>query len=214
MREARVHLSPADIRRRGLTRLLDRATDAGLRRFTEIQIEGSGRLYHVQLQRRVSEGTWANADNLQWWELLSDSSEGVSYLWKLQERRLGVTDRHSQNRGVEGAEDDLSETVELCIIGPLEELDIGRAGVSADSIDARLERITDYDGPVSPLDALTDRQLEVLQEAYRSGYFEVPRDASAKDVARRLSLDPSTVAEHLQRAERNLVRVLLPDLNE
>jgi predicted DNA binding protein len=37
------------------------------------------------------------------------------------------------------------------------------------------------------------------------GYYEVPRDVSTNEIAAQLDLDSSTVAEHLQRAERNLL---------
>ena len=37
------------------------------------------------------------------------------------------------------------------------------------------------------------------------GYYDVPRDATAKEVASEVGLDDSTVSEHLRRAERNLV---------
>lgn len=38
------------------------------------------------------------------------------------------------------------------------------------------------------------------------GFYEVPKEASADDIAAELNLDPSTVNEHLQRAERNFLR--------
>ena len=37
------------------------------------------------------------------------------------------------------------------------------------------------------------------------GYYEVPREASTADIAAEIDVDPSTVTEHLQRAERNLL---------
>ena len=51
---------------------------------------------------------------------------------------------------------------------------------------------------------LTDRQREVVETASEAGYYEV-REASTAAVAEELGLDPSTVPEHLQRAERNLL---------
>jgi len=44
--------------------------------------------------------------------------------------------------------------------------------------------------------------------------YEVPRGASTDDVAEAVGLDPSTVAEHLQRAERNLLGQLLDAPNQ
>jgi predicted DNA binding protein len=72
-----------------------------------------------------------------------------------------------------------------------------------------LERLTEYDGPRTTADTLTERQREVVRTAYSMGYYEVPRSSSTEDVAERVGLDPSTVAEHLQRAEQNLLGEIL-----
>ena len=53
-------------------------------------------------------------------------------------------------------------------------------------------------------DGLTDRQLEVLQTAYFSGYFEEPRARSASDVAASLGIAQPTFSSHLHAAERKL----------
>lgn len=55
------------------------------------------------------------------------------------------------------------------------------------------------------LDALTDRQNEVLLTAHRQGYFEYPKEASAADVAEELGIARSTFTEHLAAAQRNLL---------
>ncbi|SFC70355.1 HTH DNA binding domain-containing protein [Halobiforma haloterrestris] len=53
------------------------------------------------------------------------------------------------------------------------------------------------------------QELEGIRTAVDMGYYEVPREATAEEVAAELELDSSTVTEHLQRAERNvLTRVL------
>jgi predicted DNA binding protein/GAF domain-containing protein len=56
-----------------------------------------------------------------------------------------------------------------------------------------------------PLARLTDRQREVLETAYRAGYFEYPRDQSASDVAERLGVSRPAFQEVLRAAERNLL---------
>lgn len=78
------------------------------------------------------------------------------------------------------------------------------AGLSPD-----VEKLGAFDGRERPLDALTDRQREVLRTAFEMGYYAVPREASAADLATELDLDVSTVTEHLQRAERNLLGAVL-----
>lgn len=55
-----------------------------------------------------------------------------------------------------------------------------------------------------PMADLTDRQKTVLQAAYHQGYFEQPRTASAKDVARSLDISHPTFLEHLRIAQGKL----------
>lgn len=54
------------------------------------------------------------------------------------------------------------------------------------------------------LQELTGRQYEVLETAYRMGYFSYPREANAKDVADTLGITSSTVTEHLNSAQSKL----------
>lgn len=51
---------------------------------------------------------------------------------------------------------------------------------------------------------LTDRQLEVLQTAYDSGYFERPKRANATELAAELGISQSTFTEHLVTAQRKI----------
>lgn len=57
------------------------------------------------------------------------------------------------------------------------------------------ERLTD----------LTDRQAEVIEAAYRSGYFSWPRDSTAEDVADSLDISAPTLHSHLRKAEETLL---------
>jgi predicted DNA binding protein len=56
------------------------------------------------------------------------------------------------------------------------------------------------------LDSLTSRWRSVSEIAYDLGFYEVPRQATVQNIAAQLDLDSATVSEHLQRAERNLLR--------
>ena len=68
-------------------------------------------------------------------------------------------------------------------------------------------------GDVVPVDRgrLTDRQLQVLQTAYRMGYFDRPRAANATEVADELDIDGSTFSEHLRAAEGKVLADLLEE---
>jgi len=54
-------------------------------------------------------------------------------------------------------------------------------------------------------DDLTQRQREVLEAAYRSGYFSWPRDTTAEEVAESMDIAPSTLHSHLRKAEAAVV---------
>jgi len=51
---------------------------------------------------------------------------------------------------------------------------------------------------------LTAEQLTVLRTAHRMGYFDVPREASADDIAAELEIAQSTLSERLRLAEKQL----------
>jgi PAS domain S-box-containing protein len=52
---------------------------------------------------------------------------------------------------------------------------------------------------------LTDRQLETVQKAYLSDYFEWPRPVSGEDIADSMGITRSTFHQHLRAAERKPV---------
>jgi len=51
---------------------------------------------------------------------------------------------------------------------------------------------------------LSEEQLTVLRTAHRLGYFDVPREASADDIATELDIAQSTLSERLRLAERQV----------
>lgn len=59
------------------------------------------------------------------------------------------------------------------------------------------------------LSMLTDRQLEVFQKAVELGYYEIPRRATHEEIAEHLECAPSTVDEHLRKAESRVLRALV-----
>jgi predicted DNA binding protein len=59
--------------------------------------------------------------------------------------------------------------------------------------------------PENTLDELTDRQRDVLEAAYRAGYFRWPRDRTAEEVAESISISSPTLHKHLRRAEERLL---------
>ena len=62
------------------------------------------------------------------------------------------------------------------------------------------------------LDELTDRQLEVTQTAYYSGFFESPREHTGGEVADMLDISPPAFSTHIRTAERKLFGALFDDV--
>ena len=58
------------------------------------------------------------------------------------------------------------------------------------------------------LDGLTDRQRQVLEVAYRAGYFGWPRDSTAAEVAESLDIASATLHGHLRKAEASVLEAL------
>lgn len=56
---------------------------------------------------------------------------------------------------------------------------------------------------------LTERQREVLTEAYERGYYDSPRQCSTADLAEAFDVAPSTVSDLLRRAERRALGTLV-----
>jgi len=65
------------------------------------------------------------------------------------------------------------------------------------------------DGIRSSLESvLTDRQLEALQTAYGSGFFEWPRETTGEGVAEMLGVAQPTVNRHLRVSQRKLLELV------
>ena len=62
------------------------------------------------------------------------------------------------------------------------------------------------------LDQLTDRQLEVLQTAYYSGFFESPRESTGEEVAATLGISPPAFYQHARTVQRKLFSTLFDDI--
>lgn len=61
---------------------------------------------------------------------------------------------------------------------------------------------------------LTDRQWEVLETAYRLGYFERPRANTGEEVAAALGITSATFSQHLRAAQRHVLAMLIDDEGE
>ncbi|MFC6864173.1 bacterio-opsin activator domain-containing protein [Halomicroarcula sp. GCM10025817] len=76
-----------------------------------------------------------------------------------------------------------------------------------------LDQAAEHDVYERFLSALTDRQLEVVQTAYYSGFFESPRESTGEDVAAILDISPPAFYQHVRTVQRKLFRTLFEERN-
>lgn len=209
MREAILHVSPSELAALGIPKVVDHLMSAGHFQLSELVTDGSGGLHYVVVEEPIPETVLDEAPSLEWWVRLKTDTEAAVYVWKVQSPSESTASAlHSA--GQEGTAESDTE-MEISVIGPgrsLEESATLSNVIERRNSDAYLDRLTTPRRVSTPLASLTDRQREVLRLAFEMGYYEVPRIASSEDIADRVSLDPSTVAEHLQRAERNLLEAV------
>ena len=59
--------------------------------------------------------------------------------------------------------------------------------------------------PGKQTESLTDRQRQVIEAAYRAGYFARPRTSTGEEVAESLGINTSTFHAHLRKAEQSFI---------
>ncbi|MFA1610000.1 helix-turn-helix domain-containing protein [Halobellus rubicundus] len=211
MREATIHLSDAELADLGIGALVSVFRRAGLRRVSELQCRGSGCLLVVTVEDAVAEDRLDARSEVEWWERIDDRGS-VAYLCKVAVSDVGdaVEPYHETDVAQRGI-DPTEEGLDVTILGSHEAIGERVREYEAAGADVLLRAMSDYEGPDDPLDAATPRQREVLRAAFDRGYFDVPRGATTEEVGDALGLDPSTVREHLQRAQRNVFAALLSD---
>ncbi|WP_255191289.1 helix-turn-helix domain-containing protein [Natronobeatus ordinarius] len=97
-----------------------------------------------------------------------------------------------------------ADGVELTVVGTGS--DLSRAVESLPpSLEITVLEIGTYRDGVHRGRSLTDRQREVLAVAHELGYYEQPSETSHEEIADVLDCAPSTVGEHLRKAEKRLV---------
>lgn len=70
---------------------------------------------------------------------------------------------------------------------------------------------TDHDLYTQFLADLTERQFEVIQTAYYSGYFESPRERTGEEVAETLDISPPAFYQHVRAVQRKLFATLFEE---
>lgn len=210
MREANITIADGEFGAMGLEELIALGREAGIRDFEELACHGTGAIVQVTVESRYDEERLSALDCVDQWERVAETDDGHLYviaftapelpesLAEEAEDLIGTCDPELDDRGAT-----------MSLVGPQETISGTIGEYEAVGISPDLRKLGSYDGRDKPMDPLTDRQQQVMQTAFDMGYYEVPREVSTEDVAAELDLDPSTVAEHLQRAERNALAQLL-----
>jgi len=212
MREALVSVDDRGLAALGIGELVDAARAADIREFDELACHGDHSVVKVEVADRIDEARLDALAYVDEWDRVTEAGETCVYLISFTAPALsdGAAEAAEDLVGTcDPVVDDRGAT--MSIVGPQSAIADVLEEYAAEGAAPDLRRIAGYDGRERPLADLTERQREVVETAYDLGYYEVPREGSTEAVATELDLDPSTVAEHLQRAERNLMRHHLED---
>jgi DNA-binding CsgD family transcriptional regulator len=190
----------------GIEELLALSREAGLLDLEELACHGTGAVVQAEVESQFDHDALSALEYVDNWTHVVEADDSHLYVVAFTApdlpESMGETtdglvgtcepevDDHGATISLAGSQDDISETIR----------EYQQAGASAD-----LRRLGRYEGRDRPTDTLTDRQREVIEVAWEMGYYEVPKEVSSEEIAAELGLDPSTIAEHLQRAERNLL---------
>jgi len=209
VREAIIQLGDRELEAIGLDGIVAATRDAGPRDVTELVCHGAGGILQVRVEEPIPGADLDRLGSVRWWERLTAPASGVTYLCKIEptnDPEEPVLDEHATAHEVSAVRED---GIDLSVVGSQDGIGRSVAAIDEAGMSPLLCRLTDYEGPPSAIDSPTERQREVVETAHSMGYYEVPRGASTDDVAEAVGLDPSTVAEHLRRAERSPLGQLL-----
>lgn len=184
--------------------------DAELRDVDVLSCDWTGGVMRAHVEEALDEQRLDEAETVVWWEQIPSSGSGHVYLVEMTATDASgpmapETDEVLPVNFVEISDDGFT----FDISGSHEGIREVIAGFEDADMDLTLRGLHEYRSETDILASLTDRQREVLRTAYENGYYDVPRGTTTNELAEELGVDGSTVSEHLQRAERNLVAAAL-----
>lgn len=210
MHEADISLGGASLDAMGIGELLALTRAAGLRDVEELSCHGTGAVLQIDVGARYDEAALSGLDAVDEWTHVAETDDGHLYVVEFTAPALPRSLDETSEDLLGTCDPQIGEaSVGLSLTGPQQSIADTISAYEAAGVSTELRTLGPYEGASEPLDELTDRQREVLQTAFDMGYFEVPRAVSAAEIADELGLDQSTVVEHLQRAERNLLGQVL-----
>lgn len=206
MREAIINLSDEELAAIGYGGLVSQCREAGLKSVELLEDEGTRSVPQVEVETRLDETRLDEFDCVDDWELVS--AEEHSYVYVIEVEALEMPEETAlDHEDLVGMCDPtvVDRGLLLSLVGSQEAIRDVLRNFEEAGIVPELQRLGDYEGGKQTLEALTNRQLEVLQTAYELGFYDVPREATIDDIAAEVGINGGTVSEHLQRAERNIL---------
>jgi len=206
MREAIVTLSDEAFDAMGLGELVRYVRAAGIEQFEEIDCTGDAGIIQLEVQQQLDGERLAAFEAVDDWELVTATAETYRYIVAVTAPAVpeAVGDHVGELVGTCDATM-TDDGATLSLVGPQERISEALRAYETTGVSPELDSLADYEGDASALDSLTDRQREVVRLAYEMGFYDVPRETSTEEIAAALGIDDSTVAEHLQRAERTIL---------
>lgn len=184
--------------------------EAGIVDIEVLSCDGLRGVARLRVKEQPDEQHLNESETIQWWEQIPNEETGYIYLVE------GNTAETFEMKGIDAEQFPRTEEVNvhnwgftMTYAGSSDQIRGMIKDLRATGFDPTLQKIQGYRIKSKPLDSLTDRQREVLETAFDRGYYDVPRSTSTKEIANGLGLDDSTVSEHLQRAEHNLLSTVL-----
>lgn len=210
MREANVTVSDSGFDAMGIEELVSLGREAGIRDLEELACHGTGAVVQVEVESRYDEEGLSALTCVDQWEHVTETDGGHLYVIAFTAPELPDSLAEQAEDLIGTCDPELGDgNATMSLVGPQETISGTIGEYEAAGISPDLRKLGSYEGRDEPVDALTDRQREVIRTAFEMGYYEVPREVSTEQVAAELDLDASTVAEHLQRAERNVLSRVL-----
>ncbi|WP_135304871.1 helix-turn-helix domain-containing protein [Haloarcula amylovorans] len=206
MREAEVSITDNELAAMGIAELFAIVSEAELLAFEALACRGNGAVVQIEVATRCDETALAGLEYVDQLNHVAARDDAHVYVISFTAPDLPASLAETAAELVGTCDPDVDDhSATLSLVGPQAAIaghldDYEQAGVSP-----ALQRLGEYDGSAGLLDSLTSRQREVIETAWEMGFYEVPKDVSAEEIAIKLGLESSTVNEHLQRAERNLL---------
>lgn len=206
MREAIINLSDDELAAIGYGGLVSHCWEAGLKSVELLEDEGTRSVPQVEVGSQLDGAKLDAFDCVDDWELVSANENSYVYVIELEALEMPEETAINHEDLVGMCEPEVVDRgLLLSLVGSQEVIRNVLRNFEEAGVVPELHRLGEYEGGQRTLEALTERQLEVLQTAYELGFYTVPREDTIDEVAAEMDLDGATVSEHLQRAERNIL---------